>query len=112
MKRAASKSNQQTAPSLLKVLMFDLFVNYWLMTLLLVALSFSAILLVYKSHDSRRLTAKFQSLTQQQHQQQLKSDALHLELTTLSESNRILNFAKKELGMIEVNASNERVISL
>ncbi len=112
MKRAVSKSAQQTAPSLLKVLLVDLFVTYWLIAILAVAFSFSAIMLIYKSHDSRRLTTKWQSLTQQQHQQQLKSDALRLELTSLSESDRIFTLAKKKLGMIEVNANNEEVISL
>jgi cell division protein FtsL len=112
MKPVKPSSVKQAQPSLLKALLLDCFVNYRVIVLLVIMACWSAMLLIYKSHDSRRLTAKLEALKQEQHQQKFNSDTLNLELTSLTESHRISSLAKKKLGMVGVNKSNEKVVSL
>lgn len=112
MAKNREKTKKKAAPSILKALLDDLFVKHWLVSSLALIFLMSATLLVYKKHDLRRSTADWQSLVKEQQRQQTKWDALHLELSSLSEADRISNIAKKKLDMQEVNASNEQVISL
>ena len=100
------------APSLLKVLSFDIFVNHWMVTLLALLLVSSAMVLAHTTHDSRRLMSQWQKLRQTHQSNQVVWESLRLELSSLSEADRISNLAKKQLDMIEVNSHNEKVISL
>lgn len=112
MLKKQSKSKASERPSLLKAVLQDFFVTHWLLTLFGFVFLISAMMLAYKTHDVRSLTASWESLVKEQQQQQAKWDALHLELSSLSESDRISNLAKKKLGMKRVNSTNEQVISL
>jgi len=109
--RTNAKKTGEKVPALLSLLLRDVFVRYWPVTLLAVFTVFSAILLARTAHDTRRLTAQWEQLRQQQQQQQIAWESLRLEITTLSEPDRIANLAKKQLGMIEVSRANEKVIS-
>lgn len=110
-KKKQAKKTQQ-APSLLKVLVFDLFVRHWLVSALALLCVISAMQLAKTSHQSRKLTAEWQELRQQHEDEQVAWESLRLELTALSEPDRITNLARKELGMIEVTTKNEKVITL
>ncbi len=111
-----SKNNRQKSlqqpPSLLKAVVLDLFVRHWLVSALAVIFISSSMALAHTSHKSRRLTAEWQQLRQHYQVKQIEWESLRLELTTLSEPDRINNIARKELGMVEVTTKNERVISL
>jgi len=109
--RKNTKKTGEKAPVLLSLLLRDVFVRYWPVTLLAVFTVFSAILLARTAHDSRRLTAQWEQLRQQQQQQQIAWESLRLEVTTLSEPDRIASLAKKQLGMVEVSRANEKVVS-
>jgi|GEM_PF-2959441 len=103
-------SNKQ--PSLLKVLLFDIFVRHWIVTATALLFVSSAMLLAHTTHDARRLTSELQSLNQLQQSQQVDWESLRLELTSLSEADRISSLAKSQLGMVEVKIHDEKVISL
>jgi cell division protein FtsL len=109
-----SKTNKASnkAPSLLKVLLFDIFVHHWMVTLLALLLVISAMTLAHTTHDSRRLLSHWQKLRHTHDSEQIVWDSLRLELTSLSEADRISNLAKSQLGMVDVKAHNEKVISL
>ena len=112
MKKQKQTKKVEQAPSLLKVLVLDLFVRHWLVSALSVLFVISSMYLAKTSHTTRKLTAEWQKLRQQQQDQQVAWEALRLELTTLSEADRISNLAKKQLGMVEVTTKNEKVITL
>ncbi len=110
-----NKKNTNTsnsAPSLLKVLLLDIFVYHWMVTALALLFVCSAMLLAHTTHESRRLTAQLESLRQLNQTEQVTLGSLRLEITSLSEANRISNLAKSQLGMISVDIHNEKVISL
>lgn len=112
MKYKANNKITNQAPSLLKVILLDIFVRHWIVSTLAFLFIYSAITLVKTSHDKRNLMAEWQSLRQQDQEQQMVWESLRLEITSLSEANRISNLAKKQLNMIEVSTRNEKVISL
>ena len=112
MKNNKQKKSVEQAPSLLMALLHDLFVRHWLVSGLAVLFVVSSMQLAKTSHQSRKLTAEFQKLRQSEQEQQVAFESLRLELTTLSEADRISSLAKKQLGMVEVTTKNEKVISL
>ena len=112
MKKAKPTKQAQSAPSLLKVLLVELLLRHWLVSLLAVSLVLSSMWLANTSHANRKLTAQWDSLRQAQQNEQIAWESLRLELTALSEADRISNLAKKQLGMIEVTTKNEKVITL
>jgi len=112
MKNNKQAKTAKQAPSLLKVLVLDLIVRHWLVTALAVLFVISSMHLASTSHTARKLTAEWQKLRDSQQEQQVAHESLRLELTTLSEADRISNLAKKQLGMVEVTTKNEKVITL
>ena len=112
MKNKKQPKTEQQIPSLLKVLVSDILVRHWLVSALAVLFVLSSMQLATTSHSSRKLTAQWQSLRQEQQAEQVAWESLRLELTALSEANRISNLARKELGMVDVTTKNEKVISL
>jgi cell division protein FtsL len=112
MSKKNTNKASNNAPSLLKVLLSDIFVSHWMVTLLALLFVFSAMTLSQTTHDSRRLLSQWQKLRQLHETEQMAWDSLRLELTSLSEAHRISSLAKSQLGMVEVRAHNEKVISL
>ena len=106
------KKITQKAPALLTVLLGDIFVRHWAVTLLALLFVCSSMMIAHTSHSARRLTAQWQELRQEHQSEQVNWESLRLELTALSEPHRIANQAKKQLGMIKVSTKNEKVISL
>ncbi|MET1254032.1 cell division protein FtsL [Aliikangiella maris] len=106
-----NKTNDET-PSLLKMLLTDVLIGHWFISLLAIAFIAFSMVLASTSHKTRRLTAEWQKLRQEHQEQQILWESLRLEMTTLTEADRISNLAKKELGMVEVTTKNEKVISL
>ena len=111
-KKGKNKKSTTPAPVLIKVLAVDFFVRYWMVTALAFLLVFSAMMLSQTNHQSRRYTAEFQAEKKRQRDLQIQWDSLRLELTTLTEADRISSEAKKRLDMEEVTIKNEKVISL
>lgn len=107
-----NKNSQQVIPSLLKEILFDLLVNNWLLSLLVIITVLSAMLQAKTSHEVRRAFSDFQQLREERQKQDINLQTHRLEMTSLSEANRILSLAKKELDMIKVNEKNERIITL
>ncbi|WP_444997567.1 cell division protein FtsL [Aliikangiella sp. IMCC44359] len=113
MKKSSQKKKPiKQAPSLLRVLLFDVVIRHWLVSALAVSFIIFSMVLANTSHKTRRLTAEWQKLRQEHQDQQILWESLRLELTTLTEPDRISNLARKELGMVEVTTKNEKVISL
>jgi cell division protein FtsL len=112
MKNKKQPNTADAQPSLLKALVVDLFVRHWIVSALVVLFVVSSMQLASTSHKSRKLTAEWQALRQAQQAHQVAWESLRLELTALSEADRISNLAKKQLGMVDVTTKNEMVISL
>lgn len=112
MTQKKSKKIANQAPSLIKALMQDIFVRHWFVSAMALLCVVSGMMLALSSHSARRLTTEWQQLRQQHQSEQLNWGALRLELTSLREADRVSGLAKKQLGMIEVNSKNEKVISL
>ena len=112
MSNKQNSKASNNAPSLLKVLLLEIFVTHWMLTLLALLFVSSAIVLVHTTHDSRRLMSEWQSLKNTHQTEQVVWESLRLELSSLSEIDRISSLAKKQLGMVEVKTHNEKVISL
>jgi cell division protein FtsL len=108
-KKLPFKSNK---PSLLGGLMRDVFNTYWLISLLGVMAVLSAMFQAKTTHDARKAVAKSQQLREQRQQYEIELQSLRLEITSLTEANRISSLAKQELDMIEVNTNNEKIITL
>ena len=77
------KKMENKAPSLLKVLAFDIFVRHWWVSALAVLLVISAMMLAHTSHEARRMTADFQTLRQSYSDEQVVWEALRLEMDNL-----------------------------
>jgi cell division protein FtsL len=107
-----NKNNKEKLPSLVKEILSDLLIKNWLISLLVVIVILSAMFKAKTSHEVRRAFADYQQLREERQQQDINLQKHRLEVTSLSEANRILSLAKKELGMIKVNDKNERVITL
>ncbi|TQV89829.1 cell division protein FtsL [Aliikangiella coralliicola] len=112
MAKKKQKKVTKKAPALLVVLLSDIFVRHWVVTALALLFVSSSMMIAHTSHSARRLTAEWQELRQQHRTEQVNWESLRLELTTLSEPDRISSQAKKQLGMVEVTTKNEKVISL
>ncbi len=112
MSKNKQKNTANQPPSLLKAIGGDLLVRHWFVSVLAVLFVSSSMMRAHTSHKVRRLTAEWQSLRHAHHQQQIAWEASRLELTTISEADRISNLARKQLGMIEVTTKNEVVLSL
>lgn len=110
--RANKVSQKNKPPSLVKEILVDILVRHWFLTTLSLVAIASAMLLAKTSHEVRRATAESQELREARQQQEINWQALRLEMTSLSEANRISSKAKKELDMIKVTISNEKVITL
>jgi cell division protein FtsL len=109
-----AKKNKVTdkKPSLIKEILSDLLLTHWFLSSLVVLFIASAMLQARTSHETRRAVAKWQSLREQSQQQQIKWQALRLEMSSLTEADRISRLARKQLNMIKVTTENEKIISL
>ena len=110
-KRSQEKSVKNT-PSLLSLIFKEVFYKNWLLTILVIVVVFSSMQKARTSHNARRAIAKLQLLKEENQQLQIEWQSLNLEMTAISESNRVTQLATKELGMVTVNSSNEKIISL
>ncbi len=111
-KRQKQIKLKQAQPSLLMGVFNDVFRNYWLVSILGVLAVLSAMFQAKTTHDARKAVAESQKLREQRQQYEIELQALRLELTSLTEANRISSLAKKQLDMIEVNTNNEKIITL
>ena len=99
-------------PSLVKEVFVDLLLIHWFLSSLVVLFIASAMLQAKTSHETRRSVAKWQSLREQSQQQQIKWQALRLEMSSLTEADRISRLARKQLNMVEVTTEKEKIINL
>ncbi|MGB0496534.1 MAG: cell division protein FtsL [Kangiellaceae bacterium] len=104
--------SSKNPPSLLGAVVVDVFIKRWFLTLLVVVAVLSAMQKVKNTHSERRAIAKLQLLKEQNQQLQIEWQSLNLEMTALSESDRVFQLAKNELNMIKVNSNNEKIINL
>ena len=111
-KKKKAKLANSNSPSLLKEIAGDLFVRHWFVSLLVIIAVVSAMHLASTSHDVRRAVAESQQHREQRQQQEIKWQTLRLEMSSLSEADRISRLARKQLKMIEVNTKNEKIITL
>ncbi len=109
-KKRTQKENNKT-PSLLKEITNDLLLVHWFIVCLILLLISSAMLQAKTSHDVRKIVAQWQGLREENQQQQIKWQSLRLEMTSLTEADRIARLAKKQLDMIDVNSKNEKIIN-
>lgn len=76
--------------------------NLVLSLVLLLALFLgSAMAVIYRTYDARRLFTEIQGLKQQLDRSNLEWGRMQLELLTLADHNRIENKARNELGLID-----------
>jgi len=106
------KDSKDKIPSLVKEILLDIFYKHWIMSSLVMLLIVSAMLQAKTSHEARRAVAKWQVLREQNQRQQIVWQELRLEMTSLSEADRISRLARKQLDMIKVTTENEKIISL
>lgn len=99
-------------PSLVKEIFSDILVTHWFLSSLVILFIASAMLQAKISHENRISVAKWQSLREESQQQQIEWQALRLEMSSLTEADRISRLARKQLDMIEVTNVNEKIISL
>jgi len=99
-------------PSLIKEIFSDLLMTHWLLSVLVVLFIASAMLQARTSHETRMAVAKWQNLRDESQQQQIEWQALRLEMSSLTEADRISRLARKQLNMIKVTSKNEKIISL
>ena len=106
------KIDSDKVPSLLKEIANDLLVKHWFVSLLVVIAVASSMHLANTSHDVRRAVANSQQLREERQKLEIEWQTLRLEMTSLSEADRISRLAKKQLKMIEVTVENEKIITL
>ncbi len=116
-KGEAKRKKRQTKPgerppSLVKALARDIFIEHWFVSFLAVLVVGSSMLLANTSHDVRRAVAESQQLREQRQQREIEWQVLRLEMTSLSESDRISRLAREQLRMVEVTTKNEKIITL
>jgi cell division protein FtsL len=111
-KKRQRKKVIDKSPSLLKEMAGDILVRHWFVSLLSVVAVVSAMKLSNTSHDIRRAVAESQELRELRQQQEIEWQTLRLEMSSLTEADRISRLAKKELGMIKVSTKNEKIITL
>jgi cell division protein FtsL len=115
MKSKKNESREKKAKntiSLLSSIFIEVFIKNWLLVLLIMVTVISSMQKARTSHNSRRAIAKLELLKEESQQLQIEWQSLKLEMTAVSENNRITQLAMKELGMVTVNSSNEKIISL
>jgi len=106
------KDSKNNRPSLVKEILSDIFIKHWIMSCLALLLIMTAMLQAKTSHEIRKAVADWQSLKEENQQLQIVWQELRLEITSLSEADRISRLAREQLDMIEVTTKNERIISL
>ena len=111
-KKKQRKKVTNKSPSLLKEMAGDILVRHWFVSLLAIAAVVSAMNLANTSHDIRRAVAESQQLRELRQRQEIEWQTLRLEMSSLTEADRISRLAKKEQKMIEVNTENEKIITL
>ncbi|MDP2561455.1 cell division protein FtsL [Psychrobium sp. 1_MG-2023] len=84
--------------NLSKVIWSDLMSHFWLV-LLVLAVLFSALAVVYSAHQNRMLIGHWEELHQQRDQLKLEARHLLLEEMALAEHSRIEQLAMDKLGM-------------
>lgn len=115
MKNKKNKSREKQSeyiPSLLSSIFIEVFIKNWLLVLLVIVTVISSMQKARASHNSRRAIAKLELLKEESQQLQIEWQSLNLEMTAVSENNRVTELATQELGMVTVNSSNEKIISL
>jgi len=111
----ASRNNKKkkgVLPSLALEVLKDVLFKQSLISALLFILVATAMIQAQTSNQVRRAIAESQSLREQLQKAQIQSQTLRLELTSLSEADRVSSLASKKLGMVEVTNENEKIISL
>ena len=111
-KRKKSKNTMENAPSLLKEILKDIFIAHWFVSSLILIMVVSAMTLARTSHQKRTAVAEWQTLREENQKLQIEWQSLRLEMSSLTESDRISRMARKQLDMIKVNTENEKIISL
>jgi len=111
-KKGSQEKSAKKIPSLLTLIFIEIFYKNWLLTILVIIVVFSSMQKARTSHDARRAIAKLQMLKEENQQLQIEWQSLNLEMTAISESDRVTQLATKELGMVRVNSNNEKIISL
>ncbi len=99
-------------PSLALELAKDLIVKQGVISGLLLLLVLTAMYQAQTSHKVRRAIAESQMLREEIQKEQILSQTLRLEMTSLSEADRVSSLANKKLGMVEVTNENEKIVSL
>ena len=99
-------------PTLIKEIVKDVFSRFWLISLLAFFAVTSAMFQAKTSHEARKSVAESQKLREQHQQREIEMQSLRLELTSLTEPNRISSLAKKQLDMIVISTKNEKIITL
>lgn len=110
MSKVTNKTKKM--PSLVKSLLKDIFFYHWTMSLLAVLAIVSAMMQAKTTHKSRQLVSKLQQLEVQNQLKEIERQALKLELTSLTEPDRISREAKEILEMVPVTTETEKVIEL
>ena len=109
----SKKSTQKNIiPSLVREIIVDLGIRHWFLTLLVLTVVLSAMMQARTAHDTRLAIAESQKLREERQQEEINWQALRLELTSLTEANRIASKAQKELKMNKVDSKNEKIITL
>ena len=117
MKKGKSNKQKKLAlknkvPSLINVILKDVFSANWILSVLAVVVVVSAMFQAQTTHVARKAIAESQKLREQRQQFEIEMQSLRLEITSLTEANRISSLAKKKLDMIEVSTENEKIITL
>lgn len=111
-KKTPLKGLSGRTPSLVRELFCDVFVKHWTVSLLALLVVGSSMLLASTSHNVRRAVTESQALREQRQQQEIEWQVLRLEMTSLSEADRISRLAKEQLRMTDVTTRNEKIITL
>ena len=96
--------------NLTKVILSDLLSHLWLVILVLSVL-FTAVSVVYSSHQNRMLIGKWEELRQQRDELKLEAQHLLVEEMTLAEHSRIERIALEQLKMKRPQTKKEIAVS-
>lgn len=97
--------------SLPKIVLQDLWNHKWVLLLMTVVIA-NALVVVYTSHASRKLTSEWNQLLQQRDHLDVEWRNLLLEEQAQSEHSRIIRIATKELHMKRPLPNEEVVVKL
>ncbi|WP_406665924.1 cell division protein FtsL [Gallaecimonas sp. GXIMD1310] len=98
-------------PSLVLIVAQDIWQSKWLL-LLFFAVIASAFSVVYLAQSNRLLTAEKEKLMTQRENLDVQWRHLKLEEGTLGEDSRVEGIARRQLGMKQVDHTDEKVIEL